>query len=145
MEAENCYYSVVQIVEFFKDIYPGYDNAVVYFENKDSFKNKFERLCVLPVLVQLKNKDSCKVLKHKDIIEKFDGKLYLSFGESTLRQLPEDKNKLCELLIDFKPKTFEDKTYYSSKVIICKNKFNIDKVRSQIVADIQYEEQNLDF
>lgn len=137
--------SVNKFVDYCSQNFKNYTSAVLYFENKDAFKNQYERLCIKPVFIQLKNDKKCYNMKHQEIIERFEGNLIVSFKENNSKKLPEDKDLLCELIVKFEKKIIEENVYYPSRIIICNNEYNIEKVRKQIIAEVEYKEENLDF
>lgn len=144
MEAQS-FCSVNKFVDYISQNFKNYTSAVLYFENKDSFTNQYERLCIKPVFIQLKGDKKIYNMKHQEIIERFEGNLFISFKESNSKKIPEGENLLCELIIKFEQKTIEEYVYYPTRIIICNNEYNIEKVRKQIINEVDYKEKNLDF
>lgn len=138
--------SVNQFVEYVKRNYSDINTATLYFENNDAFKNdKFDRLCIKPIFIQLKSDKKSFNLKHKEILDRFEGELIISFSESEKKKLPDDKSLLCELIVKFDKKTFDKNVYYPSRIITCSNKFNIEKIREQVEKEVSYVEKDLEF
>ena len=60
-----------------KELYTG---AVLYYEGHDAFKNKYGKICVKPVLIELRKYDAREFtgikniyIKHQQILDMFDG------------------------------------------------------------------------
>ena len=51
------FYSPTKFINFLKDQYENYKliRAVCYFEGDDSFKNRFNKLCVKPLFITLES------------------------------------------------------------------------------------------
>ena len=77
------FFSITKFVEFMNDKYNNPSGVIVYFEASQAFMNKFDKICVKPVMIKVqKLKDV--YIKHEDIIKMFDGQLILTFTEFTL-------------------------------------------------------------
>ena len=55
----------------------------------------------------------------------------MSVSERIAKSLPEDKNVLCELMIQNEKRKFGEIEYYPSFLYICSNQKNIDNIRKQ--------------
>lgn len=140
--------STTRFVDFVKKNFRGsFGSAILFFENDQTYKNQFDRVCIRPVFITLKGKGKQKnvYLTHKQIFEKWDNKfLVVSFAENQQRQLPKEQGLICELCIDFEPKTYKDQTYFDSYIMICSNEKNIEMIRkNSIKMEIKKDEEEL--
>lgn len=137
----NKYISVTKLVEELKanveyDAKDKPTHALIYFEGKNSCIDKFNKISVKPIYIQIKSGDkTIKTLDYKEITQMFNKFLILSFSQNYRRQVP-DKNHLYNLIIQFTPLTFithEQKqiTYYNTELYRCTMQNVIDKVRNQ--------------
>ena len=126
------FFSITKFVEFMNDKYNNPSGAIVYFEASQSFMNKFDKICVKPVMIKVqKLKDV--YIKHEDIIKMFDGQLILTFTENRSRHLPRDKQNLYYLTIDFNQKEYNGVTYYPTEMFQSMNPKNVELIRKQII------------
>ena len=126
------FFSITKFVEFMNDKYNNPSGVIVYFEASQSFMNKFDKICVKPVMIKVqKLKDI--YIKHEDIIKMFDGQLILTFTENRSRHLPRDKQNLYYLTIDFNQKEYNGVTYYKTEMFQSMNTKNIELIRKQII------------
>lgn len=144
--SDNYYFSSIsQFVERIKKDYKDAIKSCIYFECKDCFKNKYEKICCLPVFMEIQMKGECenKFILHKDIFEMYDGQqLVVMFSENNKRKMEDkDKNCLLRLAINFEPQDFNGNTYYNSILRMVTNKTNIDKIRKQITV---YKEEEIE-
>ena len=128
--------------------------AVLYYEGHDAFKNKYGKICVKPVLIDLHKYDGhvegCIkniYIKHQQILDMFDGQLVLNFTESKKRGMPIKKD-LYFISIQFEEEEYNNIKYYPSETFTLlpssnRNKQIIDAVRNQIVRKVP-EEVELD-
>ena len=115
MTKQSRFFSIAKFVEFMNNKYNNPSGAIVYFEASQSFMNKFDKICVKPVMIKVqKLKDI--YIKHEDIIKMFDGQLVLTFTENRSRHLPRDKQNLYYLTIDFNQKEYNGFTYYKTEM-----------------------------
>ena len=124
-----------------KELYTG---ATLYYEGHDAFKNKYGKICVKPVLIELRKCDGRKCdgikkiyIKHQQILDMFDGQLVLTFTESKKRDMP-NKKDLFYISIQFEQEEYNNIKYYPSETFRFLSSSNyykniIDAVRNQIV------------
>ena len=125
------FFSITKFVEFMNDKYNNPSGVIVYFEASQAFMNKFDKICVKPVMIKVqKLKDV--YIKHEDIIKMFDGQLILTFTENRSRHLPRDKQNLYYLTIDFNQKEYNGFTYYKTEMFQSMNPKNVELIRKQI-------------
>ena len=126
------FFSITKFVEFMNDKYNNPSGVIVYFEASQAFMNKFDKICVKPVMIKVqKLKDI--YIKHEDIIKMFDGQLILTFTENRSRHLPRDKQNLYYLTIDFNQKEYNGFTYYKTEMFQSMNPKNVELIRKQII------------
>ena len=126
------FFSITKFVEFMNDKYNNPSGVIVYFEASQAFMNKFDKICVKPVMIKVqKLKDV--YIKHEDIIKMFDGQLILTFTENRSRHLPRDKQNLYYLTIDFNQKEYNGFTYYKTEMFQSMNPKNVELIRKQII------------
>ena len=126
------FFSITKFVEFINDKYNNPSGVIVYFEASQAFMNKFDKICVKPVMIKVqKLKDI--YIKHEDIIKMFDGQLILTFTENRSRHLPRDKQNLYYLTIDFNQKEYNGFTYYKTEMFQSMNTKNVELIRKQII------------
>ena len=126
------FFSITKFVEFMNDKYNNPSGVIVYFEASQAFMNKFDKICVKPVMIKVqKLKDV--YIKHEDIIKMFDGQLILTFTENRSRHLPRDKQNLYYLTIDFNQKEYNGVTYYKTEMFQSMNTKNVELIRKQII------------
>ncbi|WP_285959356.1 DUF4108 domain-containing protein, partial [Thomasclavelia spiroformis] len=119
------FFSITKFVEFINDKYNNPSGVIVYFEASQAFMNKFDKICVKPVMIKVqKLKDI--YIKHEDIIKMFDGQLILTFTENRSRHLPRDKQNLYYLTIDFNQKEYNGFTYYKTEMFQSMNPKNVE-------------------
>ena len=144
MTTKTKFFSITKFVEFMNNKYNNPSGAIVYFEASQSFMNKFDKICVKPVMIKVchsvahapagsfqKLKDI--YIKHEDIIKMFDGQLVLTFTENRSRHLPRDKQNLYYLTIDFNQKEYNGFTYYKTEMFQSTNPKNVELIRKQII------------
>ena len=132
MTTKTKFFSIAKFVEFMNNKYNNPSGAIVYFEASQSFMNKFDKICVKPVMIKVqKLKDI--YIKHEDIIKMFDGQLVLTFTENRSRHLPRDKQNLYYLTIDFNQKEYNGFTYYKTEMFQSTNPKNVELIRKQII------------
>ena len=132
MTTKTKFFSITKFVEFINDKYNNPSGVIVYFEASQAFMNKFDKICVKPVMIKVqKLKDI--YIKHEDIIKMFDGQLILTFTENRSRHLPRDKQNLYYLTIDFNQKEYNGVTYYKTEMFQSMNTKNVELIRKQII------------
>ena len=123
-------------------------SANVYFEAKDTFKNKYKQLCIKPVFIELFTVQDKKIyINHKQILEIYEKQLCISFSESEKRSLPKNKSKLMILNVIFEAQEYKEFIYYPSEIRQCTNQQNINNIRNQIIDEPKDEiiEDEIDF
>ena len=121
------FYSITKFVEFMHNIYPDSTSAFVYFESSDTFKNKFNKICIKPVFITIHQGLTTTrnlYLKHQGIINLFNIQPVISFNEHKYTSFTNFNNSLLYLSINFKLKQLNDFQYYPfivSKCIVDKN------------------------
>ena len=77
-------------------------SANVYFESKDTFKNKYKQLDIKPVIIELFTFSDKKIyINHQQILDIYEGQLCISFSKSYKRSLPKNKSKMFMLNVVF--------------------------------------------
>ena len=132
MTTKTKFFSIAKFVEFMNNKYNNPSGAIVYFEASQSFMNKFDKICVKPVMIKVQKLKDVYV-KHEDIIKMFDGQLVLTFTENRSRHLPRDKQNLYYLTIDFNQKEYNGFTYYKTEMFQSTNPKNVELIRKQII------------
>ena len=133
-----------------KELYTG---ATLYYEGHDAFKNKYGKICVKPVLIELRKYDAREFtgikniyIKHQQILDMFDGQLVLTFTESKKRDMP-NKKDLFYISIQFEQEEYNNIKYYPSETFTLLPNYykkTIDAVRNQIVRKVPEEVELLD-
>lgn len=111
----SFYASISKFVEMISAKYNDTEKCFVYFENDNSFKNEYDKVCTKPIfiLLNLKNNENI-IIQHKDIFTLFDGELILTFNENNRRKIDLDKKGILYMLqISFDPKDFNGNVYYN--------------------------------
>ena len=126
------FFSITKFVEFMNDKYNNPSGVIVYFEASQAFMNKFDKICVKPVMIKVQKLTDIYI-KHEDIIKMFDGQLILTFTENRSRHLPRDKQNLYYLTIDFNQKEYNGFTYYKTEMFQSMNPKNVELIRKQII------------
>ena len=159
MQAQTLkFFSISKFVEFMrkrsdeqtpKELYTG---ASLYYEGHDAFKNKYGKICVKPVLIELRKYDAREFtgikniyIKHQQILDMFDGQLVLTFTESKKRDMP-NKKDLFYISIHFEQEEYNNIKYYPSETFTLLPNYykkTIEAVRNQIVRKVP-EELDLD-
>ena len=132
MTKQSRFFSITKFVEFMNNKYNNPSGAIVYFEASQSFMNKFDKICVKPVMIKVQKLKDVYV-KHEDISKMFDGQLVLTFTENRSRHLPRDKQNLYYLTIDFNQKEYNGFTYYKTEMFQSTNPKNVELIRKQII------------
>lgn len=127
------FFSISKFVELMKEKNRSYMSASVYFESSDTFKNKFGKICIKPVMLQLSTLGKHEYIKHQQILDMFDGQLVLYFKESRSRYYPNNQNDLFYLLINFEKQECVNYEYYHSEMFRCGIKKNVMMIRKQEV------------
>lgn len=118
-------------------------HVVIYFENKSVSFNKYEKAIVQPVFIILKCENKNIYLNHKQIYDVYMSQLNVSVSDKIGKNLPKDKNALCEVVIQNERKIFEDHEYYPTTLFVCTNQKNIENIRKQIISSDHIEENEI--
>ena len=97
------FYSITKFVEFMHNIYPDSSSAFVYFESSDTFKNKFNKICIKPVFITIHQGLTTTrnlYLKHQGIINLFNIQPVISFNEHKYTSFTNFNNSLLYLSIN---------------------------------------------
>ena len=144
MQSLIRYHSVNKFVENISEkLSEQIQMAYVYFENSDTFINQFDKTCIKPVFILLKCKNKNIYLSHKKMLLLFIGQIYISLSDKNAQKLPEDKSKMCELVINFEKQEFNNIQYHQTDLIECPNEKNVSNIRKQIVKDFVMEEKEI--
>ena len=120
----------------------------LYFDGHDVFINKFNQICVKPVLIRLNTteyKEKYIYIKHEDILNMFDGQPVVSCSQNRDRFIP-DKNKCVMFSISTSIQDFRGISYYPSymKYVTMKNTITmINKSRVKIHKDNEETEEEI--
>ena len=134
------FFSITKFVEFMHNIYPDSTAAFVYFESSDTFKNKFNKICIKPVFITIHQGLTTTrnlYLKHKGIINLFGIQPIISFNEHKYTSFTNSNNSLLYLSIYFKPKQYNDAQYYPFVVFKCIVNKNIELIRKNEIKNEQ--------
>ena len=133
------FYSPNKFINFLKDKYENYKfiRAVCYFEGDDSFKNRFNKLCVKPLFITLEttNKNNNIYLNYNKINNLFGDSIILTFHNKFEINNKTLSNKMYLLIIEFEQKTYLDLNYYPLHVLECDNQHNIEQIRNQFKVE----------
>lgn len=143
MSRDLKFFTISKFVEFMTTKYKGASNAVAYFNASQAYRNKFDRICIKPIMIKISQDSRDVYIKHEQILKMFDGQLVLSFSENQSRYLPHQKRDLLYLTIDFEPREYHEFLYYQTEVFRSTNQRNIQIIRKQEVPMIQTHEEEL--
>ena len=132
------FFSITKFVEFMHNIYPDSTSAFVYFESSDTFKNKFNKICIKPVFITIhQGLPTIRNLyfKHEAIINVFHIQPIITFNEHKYTSFTNSNNSLLYLSIYFKPKQLNDAQYYPFVVFKCVVNKNIELIRKNEIKN----------
>ena len=132
------FFSITKFVEFMHDKYPNSTAASVYFESSDTFKNKFNKICIKPVFITIhQGLPTTRNLyfKHEAIINVFHIQPVITFNEHKYTSFTNSNNSLLYLSIYFKPKQFNDTQYYPFMISKCIVNKNIELIRKYEIGN----------
>ena len=111
----------------------------IYFEGNDVNKNQYG-IYVKPIFIKL-NTEPTKIVKYERILEFFEIQPILTFKENKSRFVPnsKDKKNLFKLVVSLNQEEYKGFKYYPSKMQMCTNQQNCEKIRKQVM-EIQKEE-----
>ncbi len=126
---------VDELKAFDKINFDDYDGCNVYFEGNDTYKNKFGKLGIRPVAVEMRGSANNILITHKTLLEYFKGQPVISSSKLWDRLNPADKSKVHVLKVSFTTKEYEGTPYYPAQISILSIKSNIEKIRNQEVNE----------
>ena len=132
------FFSITKFVEFMHNKYPNSTAASVYFESSDTFKNKFNKICIKPVFITIHQglpTTRNHYLKHEAIINVFHIQPVITFNEHKYTSFTNSNNELLYLSIYFKPKQFNDTQYYPFMISKCIVNKNIELIRKNEIGN----------
>ena len=132
------FFSITKFVEFMHNKYPNSTAASVYFESSDTFKNKFNKICIKPVFITIHQglpTTRNHYLKHEAIINVFHIQPIITFNEHKYTSFTNSNNSLLYLSIYFKPKQFNDTQYYPFMISKCIVNKNIELIRKNEIKN----------
>ena len=133
------FYSPNKFINFLKDKYVNnkFIRAVCYFDGDDSFKIRFNKLCVKPLFITLEsaNKKNNIYLNYNNINNLFGDSIILTFHNKFEINNKTLSNKMYLLIIEFEQKTYMDLNYYPLHVVECDNEHNIQQIRNQFKVE----------
>ena len=132
------FFSITKFVEFMHNKYPNSTAASVYFESSDTFKNKFNKICIKPVFITIHQglpTTRNHYLKHEAIINVFHIQPIITFNEHKYTSFTNSNNELLYLSIYFKPKQFNDTQYYPFMISKCIVNKNIELIRKNEIKN----------
>ena len=132
------FFSITKFVEFMHNKYPNSTAASVYFESSDTFKNKFNKICIKPVFITIHQglpTTRNHYLKHEAIINVFHIQPIITFNEHKYTSFTNFNNSLLYLSIYFKPKQFNDTQYYPFMISKCIVNKNIELIRKNEIGN----------
>ena len=103
---------------------------ILYFEKKDVFKNKFNRLCIKPVIIKIIDAvDEKYIFGHKDILKSFNGQPIITCSESYRRYIPKDDKAYIMTIVPEKHNYQDVVDYYPAEM------FRIDDKKTKEAID----------
>ena len=129
---------VTKLKAFDKINFNSFDGCYIFFEAKDTYKNKFDKLVIHPVAIQMislkdDNSNDKVLITHKTLIEYFKVQPIIT----GIRQLDNinltDKSKIYFLKVSFTMKVFKGNQYYPYKILPLLLEKNIETIRNQEV------------
>lgn len=133
------YISVTKLVDMLKskiDSKRKATHALVFFEGKNASVDKYNKICVKPLYIQINSgSEIIQKIEYAEILQMYNKIVVLSFSQNYHRQIP-DKIHMYNLIIQFTPSIFTtpDKkqiTYYETELYKCLMDNVIKKVRNQ--------------
>ena len=125
---------VDELKAFDKINFNDFEGCNVYFEGNDTYRNKFGKLGIRPVAVEMKGLNNI-LITHKTLLEYFKGQPVISSSKLWDRLNPADKSKVHVLKVSFTTKEYEGTPYYPAQISILSIKSNIEKIRNQEVNE----------
>ena len=136
---------VDELKAFDKINFNDFEGCNVYFEGNDTYKNKFGKLGIRPVAIEMMAKPALAsqvrgsanniLITHKTLLEYFKGQPVISSSKLWDRLNPADKSKVHVLKVSFTTKEYEGTPYYPAQISILSIKSNIEKIRNQEVNE----------
>lgn len=125
---------VDELKAFDKINFNDFEGCNVYFEGNDTYRNKFGKLGIRPVAVEMKGLNNI-LITHKTLLEYFKGQPVISSSKLWDRLNQADKSKVHVLKVSFTTKEYEGTPYYPAQISILSIKSNIEKIRNQEVNE----------
>lgn len=125
---------VDELKAFDKINFNDFEGCNVYFEGNDTYRNKFGKLGIRPVAIEMKGLNNI-LITHKTLLEYFKGQPVISSSKLWDRLNPADKSKVHVLKVSFTTKEYEGTPYYPAQISILSIKRNIEKIRNQEVNE----------
>lgn len=125
---------VDELKAFDKINFNDFEGCNVYFEGNDTYRNKFGKLGIRPVAIEMKGLNNI-LITHKTLLEYFKGQPVISSSKLWDRLNPADKSKVHVLKVSFTTKEYEGTPYYPAQISILSIKSNIEKIRNQEVNE----------
>lgn len=125
---------VDELKAFDKINFNDFEGCNVYFEGNDTYKNKFGKLGIRPVAIEMRGLNNI-LITHKTLLEYFKGQPVISSSKLWDRLNPADKSKVHVLKVSFTTKEYEGTPYYPAHISIISIKRNIEKIRNQEVNE----------
>lgn len=126
---------VDELKAFDKINFNDFEGCNVYFEGNDTYRNKFGKLGIRPVAVEMRGSANNILITHKTLLEYFKGQPVISSSKLWDRLNPADKSKEHVLKVSFTIKEYEGTPYYPAQISILSIKSNIEKIRNQEVNE----------
>lgn len=129
---------VAKLKAFNKINFDGFDGCYIFFEGNDAYKNKYNKLVIHPVAIEVvsskeDNPNGNVLITHKTLIDYFKLQPIIT----GIRQLDNinltDKSKIYFLKVSFKMKEFKGYQYYPYKILPLLLEKNIKTIRNQEV------------
>ena len=139
----NNYFSVTKFVnklnEKIENLINNEISLEIYFEGNEMNKNEYG-INVKPIFIKI-NTEPIKIVKYEKILEFFEIQPILVFKENKSRFIPnsKDKKNLFKLVVSLNQEEYKGFKYYPSKMQMCTNQQNCEKIRKQVM-EIQKEE-----
>ena len=126
---------VDELKAFGKINFNDFECCNIYFEGNDTYRNKFGKLGIRPVAIEMRGSANNILITHKTLLEYFKGQPVISINKLWDKLNPADKSKIHVLKVSFTTKEYEGTPYYPAQISVLSLKRNIERIRNQRVND----------
>lgn len=136
-KSSKAYFSITKFTDFLKQHYNYSCDclAFVYFKVDDCFINKFNHVCIKPVLLKIQKPNYIyEYIKHDCIIKTFGCQPIVSYTVNKSRpSLKAIKSNIAYLSVNFDKQEYKGLWYYPTRVNQSVNVETNDKIIKQII------------